>query len=181
MSALADYAKRYAPIAARAGAAFSFELAGATGGDCPRAWDITERLPGSATTDFGAPGAIADCEREAQPYEWRADAALLVQASWDYFDEVEAAAPRSLRKGPRGGGRDTDAIRQHLLDTDHAYAPKIGVPRRASLKDVRAAVIRAILDDRQPARASEWPAAYVARRYAWHSLDHAWEIEDRIE
>jgi hypothetical protein len=24
-----------------------------------------------------------------------------------------------------------------------------------------------------------WPPRYVARRMAWHLLDHAWEIEDR--
>jgi hypothetical protein len=25
-----------------------------------------------------------------------------------------------------------------------------------------------------------WPARYFVRRTAWHVLDHAWEIEDRI-
>jgi hypothetical protein len=25
-----------------------------------------------------------------------------------------------------------------------------------------------------------WSARYFARRSAWHLLDHAWEIEDRI-
>jgi hypothetical protein len=24
-----------------------------------------------------------------------------------------------------------------------------------------------------------WPARYALRRFAWHVLDHAWEIEDR--
>ena len=26
-----------------------------------------------------------------------------------------------------------------------------------------------------------WPARYFVRRVAWHILDHAWEIEDRVE
>jgi hypothetical protein len=26
-----------------------------------------------------------------------------------------------------------------------------------------------------------WPARYVIRREAWHALDHAWEIEDRLQ
>ena len=26
-----------------------------------------------------------------------------------------------------------------------------------------------------------WPAAYGARRIAWHVLDHAWEIEDKAQ
>jgi hypothetical protein len=25
-----------------------------------------------------------------------------------------------------------------------------------------------------------WPPRYFVRRVAWHVLDHAWEIEDRI-
>jgi len=25
-----------------------------------------------------------------------------------------------------------------------------------------------------------WPARYYVRRAAWHVLDHAWEIEDRL-
>lgn len=25
-----------------------------------------------------------------------------------------------------------------------------------------------------------WSVRYVARRSAWHALDHAWEIEDKV-
>jgi hypothetical protein len=39
---------------------------------------------------------------------------------------------------------------------------------------------------RQPSDGSaladrKWTARYAAHRIAWHSLDHAWEIEDRTE
>ena len=26
-----------------------------------------------------------------------------------------------------------------------------------------------------------WPALFAVRRSAWHALDHAWEIEDRLD
>jgi hypothetical protein len=47
LEALARYAPRYAVVAAEAGQAFP-QGAGS-------AFDVVERLPGSATTDFGAP------------------------------------------------------------------------------------------------------------------------------
>jgi hypothetical protein len=56
--------------------------------------DVVERLRGSASTDFGA---------------------RLMEAGWKLFDEVVAAAPASLRKGPRGGGRDRDAVVDHVV------------------------------------------------------------------
>ena len=32
-----------------------------------------------------------------------------------------------------------------------------------------------------PRGGRRWSARYFVRRAAWHVLDHAWEIEDRIE
>jgi hypothetical protein len=48
---------------------------------------------------------------------------------------------------------------------------------------VRADILAAILAGEAsgqsgPARGTR-PARFVARRTAWHALDHAWEIEDR--
>lgn len=34
---------------------------------------------------------------------------------------------------------------------------------------------------RGPRGGLRWPPRYFVRRVAWHVLDHAWEIEDRIE
>ncbi|MGA9161658.1 MAG: hypothetical protein WB297_12460 [Actinomycetota bacterium] len=31
-----------------------------------------------------------------------------------------------------------------------------------------------------PRRGKRWVPGYFVRRVAWHVLDHAWEIEDRI-
>jgi hypothetical protein len=36
------------------------------------------------------------------------------------------------------------------------------------------------LPEKGPRGGIIWPARYFVRRTAWHVLDHAWEIEDRI-
>jgi hypothetical protein len=36
------------------------------------------------------------------------------------------------------------------------------------------------LPERGPRGGIIWPPRYFVRRVAWHVLDHAWEIEDRI-
>ena len=110
------------------------------------------------------------------------------EVAWDRFDRVAAAAPEALRKGPRGGGRDTSKIVDHVMDADRAYANQIGIKVAGFASDDRAAVAAmrdAMLAVLHAARSGEplagrrWPARYAAHRIAWHALDHAWEIEDR--
>jgi len=103
---------------------------------------------------------------------------------------VVAAAPAELRKGPRGGGRDTAKIVAHVMDSDGAYANEMGIKVRSFAPDDRAAIQamrQAMLDvlraarDGEPLAGRRWPARYAAHRIAWHALDHAWEIEDRTD
>ena len=147
--------------------------------------EVVERLPGSATTDFGAPGAIP--ERDSLPLE-PAEAgriASLVLAAWVIFVGVVVGAPTERRKGPRGGGRDRDQIVEHVLGADTAYARQLGLRLpQPSLGDAAAigAFRAAILDALQaPPDGARWPPRYAGRRIAWHALDHAWEIEDRSD
>ena len=42
---------------------------------------------------------------------------------------MAAAAPAQLRKGPRGGGRDTAQIIEHVLGAEAMYARKLGLAR----------------------------------------------------
>ena len=51
LQALCDYASRYARVLQAAQLGFSIPAN-------PTAFSVVERLPGDATTDFGAPGAI---------------------------------------------------------------------------------------------------------------------------
>jgi hypothetical protein len=87
---------------------------------------------------------------------------------------VAARAPKSLRKGPRGGGRDTDKIVEHVLGAELEYGKAIGLRLKQSDR-------QALLESfSNPNRTEKWPVRYAVRRTAWHALDHAWEIEDRI-
>jgi hypothetical protein len=113
-----------------------------------------------------------------------------VAAAWTRFEAVAAAAPEALRKGPRGGGRDTSKIVAHVLEADWSYAKEIGVRvRQPSPGDLDAvAALRAAMLEvlRRPSDGSSlagrtWTARYAAHRIAWHALDHAWEIEDRSD
>jgi hypothetical protein len=180
LQALADYAQRYAAVAERAGIAFPAHAA-----DELR---VVERLPGSATTDFGAPGAVASADAEPVGAEAAERTAGLLRASWAVFDLVAAAAPAELRKGPRGGGRDRDKMVDHVLGAEASYARMLGIRQRQPPIDDRAAIealrgaILAVLgapSDGTPPVPKGWPPRYAARRIAWHVLDHAWEMQDR--
>ena len=114
----------------------------------------------------------------------------LVKASWSELDSVVKGAPQSLRKGPRGGGRDRDKMVEHVLGAESGYAPHLALKLVQPAIDDRKAIVanrKLLLDafragaDGKPMRERGRPARYMARRIAWHSLDHAWEIDDRSE
>ncbi|GII77320.1 hypothetical protein Sru01_23020 [Sphaerisporangium rufum] len=177
LAALADYIPRYRKIAQRAGLPFE-----------PDALTVAERVTGNSTTDFGAPAAVP--ELDARPVDAAVaerDTALL-RACWAAFDELAAASPSELRKGPRGGGRDRDKMIAHVVEAERSYARLIGVrhrpfpPADAAARDALRDEIAAVLgkpSDGVPLAAKGWPARYAARRMAWHVIDHLWEMEDR--
>jgi hypothetical protein len=116
--------------------------------------------------------------------------ARLVTAAWATFDQIAAASPAGLRKGPRGGGRDRDQIIGHVIGTDTAYARKLGVKRKqpatgdtAAIAELREAITAVLVapSDGSPVLPNGWTTRYAARRIAWHVLEHAWEMQDRAE
>lgn len=154
------------------------------------ALDIIESMPGDASTDFGVPHAITDLDRRPTDAAEAARIASLVAAAWTYLDDVVATAPAELRKGPRGGGRDRDKMLGHVIESDHAYAREIGVrlpagslEDRTAVEAERAAVLAVLrqASDGSPPAGRTWPLRYAARRIAWHTLDHAWEMQDRAD
>lgn len=176
---LADYLPRYAKVATKAG----FDL-----GPADAEFDVVETVPGNATTDFGAPAAFAAVDAEPVTAAAAARAASLVEACWDTLSRAAARSPQELRKGPRGGGRDRDKMLHHVIESEAAYARKIGVKHKPpaiddkeGIKAMRAEIIAVIgaPADGGPPQPSGWPVAYAARRIAWHALDHAWEMQDR--
>jgi hypothetical protein len=188
LHALCEYGPRYAHVLHAAQIAFQAP------GDLA-AFAVVERLPGNATTDFGAPDAAlaGDALPVDEPELGQLQAVL--GACWQALDvTARQALGKVLRTGPRGGGRDLDAILRHVLDGHAAYLARLArkFPRgeaesptaelQRSLQaalDALAAAAHGSVPDHGPRGGAIWAPRRFVRRAAWHVLDHAWEIEDR--
>ena len=157
---------------------------------------VVERVPWNATTDFGAPGLEAASDDRPLPAAEAERLSTLLRACWAAFDaSAEAAVGADLRKGPRGGGRELDAIVEHVLEADLAYLRAVGglAPKGEDDVDARMTAMRAAFlhtvallargepAPRTPRSGRLWAPRYTVRRSGWHAIDHAWEIEDRAE
>jgi hypothetical protein len=177
LAALADYLPRYVPVVA---------MAGLPGPDGVLA--IAERAEGVAkNADFGSLGEIAPSETRPLAAEEAVRLGALLAAAWTAFDATAATAPAELRKGPRGGGRDTAQIINHVLGAEIMYARKMGLPRDKDADQgpdatavLRQRIVGALRDPASlPTAPKSWPPRTAIRRMAWHVLDHLWEIEDK--
>ena len=157
---------------------------------------VKERLEGNATTDFGAPGtAPSNDARAVDTNEFRRFERIL-KACWRVLDRTtESARGKELSSGPRGGGRQVDGIVQHLLGSEAGYLSQVGwklkheqtasltdqleQPRQGILEGL-AASARGDIPAKGPRGGIRWSPRYFVRRLAWHTLDHVWEIEDRV-
>lgn len=173
LHALADYADRYSPVAKLAGE----EFPKTDGLD----FDVVERQGGGGGTEFGVPSNVTDQDRRTTSARDADRLARLVDAAWKTFYSVAKAAPEELRKGPRGGGRNTSKVVEHVVGADEAYAREMGIKLKAPIDDMRAAMLDVLREpsDGSPIADRRWTPRYAAHRIAWHALDHAWEIEDR--
>jgi hypothetical protein len=156
---------------------------------------VTEKLKGSTTTDFGAPDAAPGRDRDKLDEVQLRRFENLLGACWRQFDgAVRAAQGKTLLTGPRGGGRDLQKMVEHVEGADEAYLSHLGWSFKRTtgpgaddpLKQTREAIVeglRAAADGKIPVQGPRggrrWSPRYFVRRVAWHVLDHAWEIEDR--
>jgi hypothetical protein len=177
IESLLAYAPRYALVLARTGEALPTSDLDA---------DVLETLDGDATTAFGAPSITFAADRAATDDAEAGRIAALVQAAWTTINETAAAAPAELRKGPRGGGRDTARIVEHVVGAEQPYATRLDIRRRmpdpidaAAVSSLRASILEPLGRPSTGAPIGKWTQRYGARRIAWHALDHAWEIDDR--
>jgi len=182
IATLAEYEVRYKPVAAAAGLMLD---AGSAAG-----LRVLERIPGDATTAFGAPSKMTDRDLQ-EPVASEKDRLLaLLSSCWQAFDQVVEDSPEELVKGPRGGGRDRTKIVAHVLAAEAGYSRHLGTKLRepapfdvAAIAAHREALTEALRDAdatvRREPDSKRWPIRYAVRRLAWHVLDHAWEIEDR--
>ena len=178
---LQSYVPRYAMVAKLAG--MDAEFAAMT------SVEVVEEYPGTGSTDFwgisfafssidGQPISTAGLEREL----------TLVRACWTFFDDVRGRVSAEMQKGPRGGGRNRDRIVRHVAGAEQDWAKKIGVrtPEDAvvtddaglkAYRDAYCTAIRTFHSEGKPAR--NWPLRYLIRHTAYHTMDHAWEMEDK--
>jgi hypothetical protein len=161
---LLDYAGRYARVAGP--------------GFAPGEVQVIGRVASDMSADFGAPGVPGPWDEEPLPTAEAERLTGLLESAWRYFDGVAATAPAQLRKGPRGGGRDRDAIVDHVREAERSHGRKVGarVPPRTPWEQQRATIAAAL---RAGSSDGGWPVRYALRRLAWHVLDHAWEIQDK--
>jgi len=111
----------------------------------------------------------------------------LMRACWAFFDDVGSRVSAELQKGPRGGGRDRDQIVRHTVATEQDWAKKLGLlsSQGAMLtdeglqthRDAYCDAIRAFHAQSKMART--WPLRFLIRHTAFHTMDHAWEMEDK--
>ena len=177
---LVSYLPRYAKVArmARLGS----QLAMVQG------VEIVERYQGTGSTDFwGISFAFSDIDKRTISSSELKRELRLMRACWSIFDGVGANVSAEMRKGPRGGGRDRDRIILHTLSVEQDWATKLGVcsptgtvvTDSTEIREFResyCAAIRRFHANHMMART--WPLRFLIRHTAYHTLDHAWEMED---
>jgi hypothetical protein len=180
---LGAYRERYRPVAVRAGQAQAFDGAGAL--------EVVEERVGTGSTDFwGISFSPSSFEHDPMDADELERKITVLQAAWAYFDDVAARVSPEMRKGPRGGGRDRDTIIRHTVRNEsEAFAKKVGlrIPERAALEPGALAPYRSDYVDAMRAyqrgeiegSMRSWSLAFLVRHSAFHTMDHAWEMEDK--
>ena len=157
---------------------------------------VMERHSESKSADWGVPDSVFPHDLLPVTRQDIEFFRLLLSACWKAFDAtVEAAAGRELTRGPRGGGRDLEKLTTHVYNVDGGYLKMLGgtpIPlegmssqetlwkSRHHMLDALEAAVRGELPTTGPRGGARWTPRYFVRRLAWHELDHAWEIEDRV-
>jgi hypothetical protein len=184
VEALEAYRDRYRPIARIAGMLDEFDAAGPL--------EIVEHRVGTGSTDFWGI-SFSPSSTEHGPMD---DAELerklsLLRASWAFFDDVAARVSPEMRRGARGGGRMRDEITRHVIRVESLdHAKQVGVREEddgtalttVGLRQHREAYVAAIRDynaGRVDRRMRSWTLPFLIRHSAFHTLDHAWEMEDK--
>jgi hypothetical protein len=183
MAMLESYRERYRPVAAGATLGAEFESAGPL--------HVVEDRVGTGSTDFwGISFAPSSLEQEPMDEAELERKITVLRSCWAYFDAVGARVSPELRKGPRGGGRDRDQIIRHVIRNEsESFAkgvglrvPEYGAMTPDGLRDYRAAYLEAMRAYRRgelKRRMRSWTLAFLVRHSAFHTMDHAWEMEDK--
>lgn len=157
---------------------------------------VIEELYGDSTTDFGAPGTAASAEAEPLNHSDLTRYMKILNACWVAFaDALSSSEGKTLRTGPRGGGRSAVKIADHVIDSHFGYLRQIYWRNKQehsdnvftmidTIKKIDSQAVSFAASDSMPETGPRggqlWSPRYFVRRSAWHILDHTWEIEDRL-
>jgi len=178
------YRPRYRPVAEIAGMLAEFDAAGPL--------EIVEDRIGTGSTDFWGISFSPSSTEHGQLDDAELERKLtLLQATWTFFDDIAARVSAEMRKGPRGGGRMRDEIIRHVIRVESLdHAKQVGVLEEddgtaltpQGLREHREAYIAAIRDynaGKVDRKMRSWTLPFLIRHSAFHTLDHAWEMEDK--
>ncbi len=180
---LESYRERYRPIAGLAGLEREFDAAGPL--------EIVEDKVGTGSTDFWGISFSPSATEHGPMGEPELERAItLLRGCWAFFDGVAARVSPEMRKGPRGGGRDRDRIIRHTIRTESEdFAKQVGlrIPEEAALtpdglrqyREAYVAAMRAYNAGEVAKGMRSWTLPFLIRHSAYHTLDHAWEMEDK--
>ena len=180
---LRSYLPRYSQVAKLAGLNAAF--------DAIQNIDVVEEYPGTGSTDFwGISFAFSSIDKQDLSGDELERELALMRACWEFFDDVRGRVSAEMQKGPRGGGKDRDRIVRHTFAAEQDWATKVGVrtPDGAMLTDDglkvhRDAYCQAIREyqaqGKLAGKVAKWPLRYLIRHTAFHTMDHAWEMEDK--
>lgn len=180
---LRSYMPRYSQVLKLAGLNVAFDIV--------QDINVVEQYPGTGSTDFwGISFAFSSIDQQDMSRDELERELRLMQACWAFFDTVRGRVSAEMQKGPRGGGRDRDRIVQHTFAAEKDWASGVGVltPDGAMLTDEglkahREAYCQAIRDyhsqGKMAGSRAKWPLRFLIRHTAFHTLDHAWEMEDK--
>jgi hypothetical protein len=183
LDTLEAYRARYRPVAELAGMVREFDAAGPL--------EIVEDKVGAGSTDFwGISFSPSATEGEPMGEASLERGITLLRACWAFFDGVAARVSPELRKGPRGGGRDRDRIVRHVVRNESEdFARQVGLRRAEGEalspeglrrhREEYVAAMHAYNAGEVPRRMRSWTLAFLIRHSAYHTLDHAWEMEDK--
>lgn len=178
---LRAYVPRYARVAAHAGAGAEFAT--------ETELTVIGHYDGTGSTDFWgisfAPSPLDRGPFDAAAFDRQV---TLLRAAWAEFDATAGRVSADLRLGPRGGGRQRDHIIRHVLNVEgQDFSARVKVPSelddllnldgRRAHRDRFVAAMRAWYAEGRPL--GNWTIPYLLRHTAYHTLDHAWEMEDR--
>ena len=183
LETLESYRERYRPVASLAGMSTEFDAAGPL--------EIVEDKLGTGSTDFWGISFSPSAAEQGPMGEAELERGItLLRACWAFFGGVAARVSPEMRKGPRGGGRDRDRIIGHTIRTESEdFARQVGLQTSEGLaltpdglrqhRDSYVAAMRSYNAGEVTRRMRSWTLPFLIRHSAFHTLDHAWEMEDK--